>query len=509
MEPEVERQAELAGNHDRYRLEHVIGQGGAGVVYKAYDTLLRCSIAIKLLHPALSGDELVLRRLKRELRITSRLTHPHIVRTFDIIDIRGAAGIAMTFIEGEDLARVLGRRTRFSVAEAIQAGIAISGALRAAHAAGVIHRDIKPQNILVNCAGELFLTDFGLAKCVVDDGSHVTRATESVGTPRYASPEQMTGQVVDHRADLYSLGAVLYELLTGRPPFSDLEKLDIGAQNLQAKDPRCLNPEIPADLSRVVRKCLAPSPSDRYQSADELIAALFRCAQRQRPVLSRWLDPLRAARRFAWPVLGVALLAAVGPIALPHAKVVWTLARRYADRYLPVSRATGSHVKLAGSENGVAWSTGASHIVLVANGAQTLLTEAGLAVWNLRESLVAYSEWTEHGFRTTQRLILFDAVAGTRTTIFEGPYSIQNAILTTSTEGEPVIVLTVVRHAGGVHGVFVVTLEGKTVVSVEPADLVALQPARITVARSSARRARHSTGAVQAYAIRAKDAGPN
>jgi len=262
-------------------------------------------------------------------------------------------------------------------------------------------------------------------------------------------------------------------------------------------------------LSRVVLKCLAPSPSDRYQSADELIVALFRCAQRRRPVWNLWLEPLLAARRFAWPVLGLALIAVAGPFALPHAKLAWTMARLYSDRYLPGSGTPGSRLNPAGSENGVAWSTGASRIVLVTNGAQTVLTDAGLAVWNLRESLVAYSEWSEHGFRTTQRLILFDAVAGTRKTIFEGPYSIQNAILTTSTEGEPVIVLTTVGHAGGVHGVYIATLEGNTVVALEPADLIALQPARITVTRSSALRPRPGTSAVQAYAIRARTAGPN
>lgn len=500
--------SELAVNGHRYRLEHVIGRGGTGVVYKAYDTLLRRPIAVKLLHPALSQDESLLRRLRRELRITSQVTHPRIVRTFDIIDICGAAGIAMALIEGEDLACVLSRRSRIAVAEAVQMGIAICGALRAAHAAGVVHRDIKPQNILVNRAGELFLTDFGLAKCMVEDGSHITRATESVGTPRYASPEQMTGQVVDQRADLYSLGAVLYELLTGRPPFSDLEKLDLGVLNLEAKDPNLLNPEISTDLSHVVLKCLAVSPADRYQNADELLAALFRCAQQRRSALDSWLKPLRLARRFAWPVLGGAFVVVLGILAGRRTDAVWTMTREHVRRYLSGSAALGSQVRAANSgTQAITWSTGSSRITVVANGAETLLTGAGLAVWNLPRRLVAYSEWTEGGLRASQRLILFDAATGTRRTIFEGPYFIQNVISSTSTEGERVVVLTVVRCARGFNGVIAITLDGRTIMSLEPAYLVALEAGRITIARDSSSESRAGRGSSRtlAYAIKAKD----
>jgi len=280
-------------------------------VYKAYDTLLRRPVAIKLLHRALSEDESLVRRLKRELRITSQLSHPGVVRTFDIVDIRGAKGIAMAFIEGEDLARLIARRSRLSVPEAVRTGIAICSALRAAHSAGVVHRDVKPQNILVSRTGELFITDFGFARCLADDGSHVTRATESVGTPRYASPEQISGQVVDQRADIYSLGAVLYELLTGQPPFSDLEKLDVQGRNLRAKDPSHLNPEIPRQLNQVVLKCLEYSPADRFQTADELIAALFRCVRQTPFGFRRWLERAGLAQPFIWRALGAALLVIV------------------------------------------------------------------------------------------------------------------------------------------------------------------------------------------------------
>jgi serine/threonine protein kinase len=470
--------------------------------------LLRRPIAIKLLHSALSQDESLLRRLRRELRITSQVTHPRIVRTFDIIDIHGAAGIAMALIEGEDLARVLGRRSRIAATESVQMGIAICGALRAAHAVGVVHRDIKPQNILVNREGELFLTDFGLAKCMVEDGSYVTRATESVGTPRYAAPEQMTGQVVDQRADLYSLGAVLYELLTGRPPFSDFEKLDLGVLNLEPKDPQRLNPDIPRELSHVVLKCLAVSPADRYQNADELLAALFGCARQRRSALDSWMETLRIARRFLWLALGIGFLTITCIVAERRTKAVWTTTWHHVTRYISGTTASGSQVPATNSgSQTVAWSTGASRITVVANGRETLMTDAGLAVWNLPGSRVAYSEWTESGLRTSQRLILFDASSGTRGTIFEGPYFIQNVISSTSAEGEPVIVLTVVRCVGAFHGVVAVTLDGGIIMSLEPADLIALEAGRITVARYFSSESRVGGGIrIQAYLIRAKDA---
>ncbi len=502
--PEPE-QIGIESESDRYRLDQVVGQGGTGVVYKAYDTLLRRPVAIKLLHRALSEDESLVRRLKREIRITSQLSHPGIVRTFDMVDIRGAKGIAMALIEGEDLARVIARRSRLSVPEAVRTGIAICSALRAAHGAGVIHRDVKPQNILVSRTGELFITDFGFARCLADDGSHVTRATECVGTPRYASPEQIRGQVVDQRADIYSLGAVLYELLAGQPPFSDLEKLDVQGRDLKAKDPSHLNPEIPRQLSEVILKCLEYLPADRFQTADDLIAALFRCVQ-QRPAGFRlWLERARLARRFFSYALASAILVIVSLAAARYGTTAWRMVQESAGRYISRWHPAPGTTADAGQRM-LVWSTGTSRITVVANGAETVLTDVGLTAWTLPgRGLITYSEWNDDS-NSSQRLTLFDAGRGERKVIFKGPYFIQNVLPTTSVEGEPVLVMTVVRCTGGLRGIIAITLDGDTLFSIEPADLVAMQRAQLTAARyaSAEAVARARPNTVKTFSIQAK-----
>jgi serine/threonine-protein kinase len=255
-----------------YRILERLGGGGMGVVYRAQDTRLDRTVALKFLPLEWSQDPVLRERFSREARAASGLDHPHICTIFDVGESpEGQLFIAMAFCPGETLkGRV--QRGPMPADEAAGFAIQIAEALEAAHEAGIVHRDIKPANILITDRDQVKIVDFGLAKLAGE--AAVTRQGSVVGTPAYMSPEQANGEEVDPRSDVWALGAVLYEMLAGRRAFAaDHERAILLA--ITTKDPtpvETMRPEVPAELIRIVRRCLKRDPAKRYQSASEVLA---------------------------------------------------------------------------------------------------------------------------------------------------------------------------------------------------------------------------------------------
>ncbi|MGH2348953.1 MAG: protein kinase domain-containing protein [bacterium] len=254
---------------NRYRIDAPLGEGGMGVVYRAYDTVLNRPVAIKMLSPHLLGDEGV-KRLLREAQAAAQLTHPNIVSVHDVIDAGDTRLIVMEYIDGRPLAEL----TPLDVPRAIDLISQVCGALQYAHARGIVHRDIKPENIVVTAGGTAKLMDFGLARS--EGRSRMTQSGLIVGTVAYMAPEQVLGGTVDARTDLYSLGCVLYEALTGRKPFGGEDPFTVLSQqvNVTPVAPRWHNDTIPPTLDAVVMRLLAKNPAERYPSAAAVIEAL-------------------------------------------------------------------------------------------------------------------------------------------------------------------------------------------------------------------------------------------
>jgi serine/threonine protein kinase len=251
---------------DRYRLERKLGSGGMADVWLAEDQELGRHVAVKILHERYANDEQFVERFRREATHAAGLSHPNIVSIYD----RGVAGgsyyIVMEYIEGRTLKELIVTRGPCPVPVAISYTRQILAALRYAHKNGIIHRDIKPHNVIVDREGRVKVADFGIARA---GASEMTEAGSIVGTAQYLSPEQARGAPVDESSDLYSTGIVLYELLTGAVPFTGETPVEIAMKHLSQtpEAPSALRPEIPRYLDLVVLRALAKEPNDRYRSA--------------------------------------------------------------------------------------------------------------------------------------------------------------------------------------------------------------------------------------------------
>jgi serine/threonine protein kinase len=262
----------------RYEVKEVLGMGGMGVVYRAIDRELQEPVAIKTLRPeALALDGVAVERFKQEIRLARKIAHRNVVRTYDLGEVNGMYYLTMEFVEGTSLKQLIESRGRLPVPVTLTIGKQLCRALEVAHDQGVIHRDIKPQNMVVDAAGFLKVMDFGIARLAnPPKGQGLTEAGMSIGTPDYMSPEQLSGAELDVRSDLYSAGVVLFECVTGRVPFEADTTWALVAKHLEepVPDPRSLNPEVPASLAAVMLKAMAKQPADRYQSAAQLHDAL-------------------------------------------------------------------------------------------------------------------------------------------------------------------------------------------------------------------------------------------
>jgi serine/threonine protein kinase/tetratricopeptide (TPR) repeat protein len=261
-----------------YRIVEKLGEGGMGVVYKAEDITLGRAVALKFLPAELTRDAIAKERFIQEARAASALDHPNICNIHEVGQTDdGQTFIAMAYYEGEDLKSRIGRGP-LKLDEALDIAIQSAQGLAKAHGQGIVHRDIKPANMLITTDGLVKIVDFGLAKLA---GTKVTRMGSTLGTARYMSPEQARGEDVDHRTDIWSLGVVLYEMATGKPPFpGEYEQATFFAIKSEEPEPvTALRSGVPMELERIIKKCLAKKPADRYQHADDLIVDLRECAK--------------------------------------------------------------------------------------------------------------------------------------------------------------------------------------------------------------------------------------
>jgi serine/threonine-protein kinase len=261
---------------ERYQVEARIGAGGMAEVYRGFDQVLNRTVAIKVLLPQFARDTSFVGRFRREAQAAARLNQPNIVGVYDTGADEGTQYIVMEFIEGRTLSEFMDMGRRPTPVQAAEIAQKIAAAIAAAHAQGVIHRDIKPGNVMVTRDGTVKVMDFGIARVLGPETAPQTSAV--LGTASYLSPEQAQGGPVDARTDIYSLGAVLYELLTGRPPFVGDSPVAVAYKQVNETPavPSSLNPDVPARLDAVVMKALSKNPSNRYQTADEFSADLAR-----------------------------------------------------------------------------------------------------------------------------------------------------------------------------------------------------------------------------------------
>jgi class 3 adenylate cyclase len=255
-----------------YRIEELIGQGGMGVVYRAYDLRLKRTVALKLVTPELAFDERFRERFTRETELAMSLEHPNVVPIHDAGDVVGRLYLAMRLVPGTDLRRLLQAEGALESSRTVAICRQIANALDAAHARALVHRDVKPSNVLLDEDEHVYLADFGLTRRLEEQGAGEGR---SVGTPAYLAPEQIEGGSVDGRADGYSLGCVLFECLTGKAPYPRGSPLAVAWAHLAEEPPSAteLNPELPKTIEPVLQKAIAKEPGDRYPSCGALIAA--------------------------------------------------------------------------------------------------------------------------------------------------------------------------------------------------------------------------------------------
>lgn len=298
----------------RYEILQLLGQGGMGAVYKARDRELDRPVALKVIRPEFAGDPEILTRFKQELILARQVTHKNVVRIFDLGEAEGFKFITMEFVEGRDLKSILAERAKLAPEEAVAIVEQVCRALDAAHAEGVVHRDLKPQNIMLDNEKKVLVMDFGIARSMETPG--LTQTGALVGTPEYMSPEQAKGEDVDARSDLFTLGIIFYQLLTGKVPFRANTTVATLLKRTQerAVPPVKEDPSVPRLLSDVVVKCLETDPQRRYQSAHAILHDLE--ARHRRHTRTLQLPRFRTVEelptKFLAPALAVVLLLTVG-----------------------------------------------------------------------------------------------------------------------------------------------------------------------------------------------------
>jgi serine/threonine-protein kinase len=307
---------------DRYELEELCGSGGMSSVYKARDTLLDRNVALKILHEQYTDDEEYVERFRREARAVARLSHPNIVTVIDRGEDEGRQFIVFEYVPGENLKDLITRTGPLPIRSAIELALQVARGLAFAHEHGLVHRDVKPQNVLLNGEGEAKVTDFGIARSLdVEHG--MTQTGTVLGTSNYLAPEQANGRPVEQRTDVYSLGVVLYELLTAEVPFKGENFVAVAMKHINEPPPSLLErrPDAPLRLVAAVERALAKRPQDRFPTMAALADELERClAELGTPDAERTLiapSPvlresrprrLRSRKRSRWPLILSALL---------------------------------------------------------------------------------------------------------------------------------------------------------------------------------------------------------
>jgi eukaryotic-like serine/threonine-protein kinase len=298
----------------RYELSHLVARGGMAEVYRAHDRMLDRPVALKVLFPELSVDRSFVERFRREAQAAANLSHQNIVPVFDWGEDGGTYFIVMEFVDGRPLSSILRTAGPLHPDRAVEIAADVAAALAYAHRHGVVHRDVKPGNVLITDEGTVKVTDFGIARAVNTEES-LTQTGAVMGTATYFSPEQAEGLSVDSRSDIYSLGVVLFEMVTGRPPFVGESPVAVASKHVREDppSPRAINPGVPPDLEAIILKCLAKPPEYRYATGDDLRVDLLRFREGRAvsagPVPAPGMGTTQAVAAYG----GTQAMAAVGP----------------------------------------------------------------------------------------------------------------------------------------------------------------------------------------------------
>ncbi|MGD8540143.1 MAG: protein kinase [Candidatus Aminicenantes bacterium] len=312
----------------RYEIIEELGKGGMGRVYRVEDTKLKQEVALKLIKPEIAQDKKTIERFRNELKIARDIRHKNVCGMYDLGEEQGSHYITMEYVAGEDLKGMIRMMGQLGTGKALSIAKQVCEGLEEAHRLGVVHRDLKPSNIMIDKNGNARIMDFGIARSLESKG--ITGVGVMIGTPEYMSPEQVEGKDVDRRSDVYSLGVILYEMVTGRVPFEGDTPFTIGVKHKSEipRDPKEWNAQIPEDLSRVIMRCLEKDKEKRYQSAGEVRSSLEdiergiptteRVVPERKPLTSREITVTLGMKKLLIPVLAIIALAVV-------AIVIWRL----------------------------------------------------------------------------------------------------------------------------------------------------------------------------------------
>ncbi len=358
----------------RYEIIEELGAGGMGLVYRAYDRKMEEEVALKLIRPEISADKRTVERFRNEIKTARKIRHAHVCGMFDLHEENKKLFITMEYVRGEDLKSVVKRMKVLAPATALSIARQVAEGLGEAHRLGVVHRDLKPSNVMIDKDGNAKIMDFGIARSLTGGG--ITAAGAIVGTPEYMSPEQVEGLPADQRADLYALGIMLFEMVTGQPPFEGETPLAIAHKHKYEPpaDPQTLNPQVPKDLSKFILRCLEKAPEKRYQTAEEFqaglegVAASLPTAERvptvwpsikRKTVASKTFTVKITPRKFLIPALAL-FFVIVGVL------VIWRLIPK--EPFLPYhtdkpSLAILHFMNNTGDESLDQWSTGLSFMI--------------------------------------------------------------------------------------------------------------------------------------------------
>jgi serine/threonine protein kinase/Tfp pilus assembly protein PilF len=332
----------------RYQVIEELGKGGMGRVYKVFDSKIKEKVALKLIKPEIASDKETIERFGNELRLARKISQRNVCRMFDIGEAEGDHFITMEYVHGEDLKSMIHMSGSLSVGMLLSVGKQVCDGLAEAHSLGVVHRDLKPQNIMIDKNGNAKIMDFGIARSVRE--KRITGPSVMIGTPEYMSPEQAESKEVDHRSDIYSLGIILYEMATSHVPFEGETALSIAMKHKgeTPKNPKQLNLNIPDDLSGVILKCLEKDKSKRYQNASDIYAELEkiergiptteRVIPEQKPITSREITVKFSLKKLAAPalIITVIILASMAYwLLIPKKQAVSTAGPKRSIAVLP------------------------------------------------------------------------------------------------------------------------------------------------------------------------------
>jgi len=332
----------------RYQIIEELGEGGMGKVYRVLDKKLGEEVALKLVRPEIALDQSTVERFRNELKLARKISHRNIGRMFDLGEEEGKHFITMEYVPGENLRTMIRMSGQLGVRTAVTILKEVCEGLTEAHRLGIVHRDLKPSNIMIDREGNVRILDFGIARSM--KGKGITGAGVAIGTPEYMSPEQVEGKETDERSDIYSLGVVLYEMVTGRVPFEGETPFVIGVKHKSEipRDPRELNSQIPDELSRVILKCLEKDREKRFQSAADVyselsgmekgIPATERIVPRRKPFTSKEITVTFGLKKLLLPILGLVFLIVAAIViwkVLPKKEAVLAASAKKSIAVLP------------------------------------------------------------------------------------------------------------------------------------------------------------------------------